>query len=430
MLRGIGALSRRRPQRTDPSMNHRLARHLSPILLGLALLAVPASLAAQGTAIEKARSLIEALTRRQSLPPVDALGQLETAPADVCREIGEQLPKLPKEDTARITSCLAEATNDFAHASLLVGIVRGSKELQGSSLTALMSLGYEDLVRVGPAASQLMPGIFEKLRETGIWGTLIQLDPRARETTEMQHQQLALALIIDLYGGEGSFKSLVDSLVKLMVGEPLAEEPSADEKTDEEDEDAQLERTRVEIMNDRRRGALAMFRRLIVVDPDGFFQLGMSSTYPRRVEQAGLFWKKYGGATVDTTKPELEAEDSVRLINNDYVAKFGEVTTWRDHLRWLQRQGSTRDEQITALIIMDDICGGVMVTLEKPPAPAGTPPGTGFSDEPPPKVPAFKGETTGSKISAYLALDARTGQRIRARAVKKAFDELFPPIRK
>jgi len=418
-------------------------------ILGTVLLAISAALAlatpslAQATASERARDIIAGFAARSSLPPVETQAKLDAAGADVCLEVGNQLAALRPEEATRLCGHIGRSNNGLAHAALLVGMTGNDEAVRGICLDTLVSLKFGEVLAMGAASKTLQPNLFDRLRTEGIWEASIRAkvrelcsqDERGRASPVVIHQQACLALVVDLYGGGNGFQVLVDELLKMLVGEGPASDLPKEEETPPsvpEGADAPLpaadglsdqERERMRLMQERRKGAIDMFKRVLILDPDGFFQLGQSATYERRVERAAQFWKKLGGVESPTNTPEERAAESAQLIRNDYVREHGPVRSWRSLIQWVQREAPTRDEKVIALILMDELCDGVQVEGEKPtPVPGEDAPPP---EEPAPMIPAISGATLASKVEDFLKLDLRTGQRPRTRAIRKAFEDKF-----
>lgn len=425
------------------------ARHIACAVV-LAALAGPVAATAQSTPAEKARDLISGFGIRSSLPPVHSTAKLEAADAEVCRELGLQLARLSREEATRLCGHIGRCSNALAHASLLIAMANGDDVVRTQCLDTLVTLKFSEVLALGPAVKRVHGGIFETLREDGTWTRTIESkvrdlcsqDERGRRSRVVQHQQACLALIVDLYGGGNGFETLINELLKNMVGEgPASDLPPEDPEGDKpppppvpdkpgdnppplpvDDGLSEIERERLRLIKERRKGAIDMFKRLLVIDPDGFFQLGMSAPYERRVERAAQFWDRLGGVIApDGTPAEAKAE-AERLIPNDYVRKYGEVRNWRAMLLWLQREALIRDEKVAALILMDELCEGVKVPAEKPEPKPGEPPPEA---DPEAMVPAITGETLATKVEEFLKLDLRNGQRPRTRAIRKEFEDRF-----
>lgn len=420
----------------------RTLKQIVAVLVAGSAIGLGAGLLAQATPAEQAREILRGLTTRTSLPPVQELGRLESAPAAVCREIGGQLATSHPETARRLATQLASSDNSFAHAALLVAMGSMEEQIRRACVDALVTLPFGRLIELGPAAREMQPRIFEQLREDGYWDSTIvakvtQLcsqDDRSRDSEQVRHQQIALALVVDLYGGPKGYRTIVDQLLMMLVGEATPEveiDPDAESKPDEgfdpfddmqpePPEASDPEAERIRLMHERRAGAIEMFRRLLVIDPDGFFQLGKSAPYDRRVERAAEFWDRYGGVKLDLASSEDRDRDRARLIGQRYVERFGAVDSWRSHIEWVQREAATRDEQVMALVLMDELCGGVHVDAPKiEPKPGEDAP----EDMGPLTVPAITGATPATKVENFLALDLRTGQRPRIRAIRAAFEE-------
>src|SRR5690606_6629460 len=117
----------------------------------------------------QARTLINGLTARASLPAAQQRGRLEVATPEVCREVGGLLSQMPAELAGRVTTHLAESTNPSAHAALLIGMGSQDEEIRQICLTALVTLPFDRIHGLGAAARELQPRLFEQLREDGHW---------------------------------------------------------------------------------------------------------------------------------------------------------------------------------------------------------------------------------------------------------------------
>jgi hypothetical protein len=418
----------------------------APLVAAMVALACSGVALAQSTPAERARDLISGFGIRSSLPPVHSTAKLEAADSDVCRELGMQLAKLSKDEATRLCSHIGRSSNPLAHASLLIAMANGDDSIRSLCLDTLVTLRFSEVLALGEAVRKVHGSVFESLREDGTWTRTIESkvtelcsqDERHRYSKVVQHQQACLALIVDLYGGDKGFETMVNELLRNMVGEGPAsdikdEEPPVDPDNPPKPGDdvppppvddglSDQERERIRLIKERRRGAIDMFKRLLVIDPDGFFQLGMSAPYERRVERAAQFWERLGGVAAPVTTPEEARVESQRLIRNDYVEKYGEVRSWRGMLLWLQREAPIRDEKVMALILMDELCEGVKVPADKVEPKPGEPPP---EEEPDAMVPAITGGTMRIKVEEFLALDLRNGQRPRTRAIRKVFEDRF-----
>ena len=366
-------------------------------------------LCANGSPAGEAHSIVQGLGARGGLPPMHELARLDNAGDPVCAALGAELRGVRPEEATRVVSFFPQSTNASVHAALVLALSAANAEVAGACLDALTTLSFDQIVALRGAVTKLDATHLRALQDQGVWPRLIDgeifdlcsLESKLLNTPEMRHRQFAFALLVDLYSGAGSLRAITDRVVHHMVGErPLAhedvsEEPIPDEQTpDTESEaidDAEMRR-RIddERMRERRRGAQIVFSTLLIIDHVAFFDLGGS--YDKRVERAKAFWDSY--------------RDNI-----------GEATTWRAHLLWAQANASSVESRLTALMAMDELCGGVTVEGERSPdAP---------KDESLPQVPVFTRETPLARIENFKKLDTRTGQRPRIRAIKKAFQDKF-----
>ena len=361
--------------------------------------------------------LIEKLTARGALPPIAALAELDAADTKVCHALGSEVKKLPEASAGRIVKFMAESSNVYAHAALLLGLTSDKAAIVSTCLRSLTSLEFSQIQKLRKAGEKLDPNLFESLEtenymQDAMRNRVTELATQGTAkilSDEAVHGAISLALMVDLYAGENGAKELVDVLVELMVGsEPIEEfdvneDPTGpDEDNEEEGEgdkdepkrlNAEQERKLREyaLMTTRRHGAQKLYRLLMIRDPDKD-QIGKIE-YETRKKAGAEFWKRY----------EERVED-----------KF---TSWRNHILNVFSYGESPDDKLNAMLMMDVLFGGVKIPVvdkeEK-----------SEDEDEEEEMPIFEGATDKERIDNYGALDTREKAR-RRRFIKRKFIEVY-----
>lgn len=425
------------------------------LLLALMLLLVPAlavPLVAQEDPALTAATLIRELTKRSTLPPIQAQAELEALQADVARELGQQIEEGDSDTSRMVSAYLAESNNSNAHAALLYSLASEKEEKKQLALDMLSQLEFHQVRELTQAADDLSPSLLTRVRKSdfmhlleeyvadlclrsgdyqgleGSWDSLLESEGVQERTESLRERQLCLALLIDAVEGEGGFKILVDEILKHLVGEDVAsfiadvehrlseirkrqEEVETDEDAEEPEEEkpavvegedirplseAEQEKyARFKLIEQRRDGAQRMFRQLLLMDPDRSGRTLGNYSYEDRKASAEDWWPSY-------------------------IRAFDEPTTWIAHLEYLRRPNEFAEgANWTTLLLMDELCGGVTIT---PPPPPESEEGEDIGV--PVEEPIFTGTSSADKIANFRALSS-SEQRARKKALRQRFNELF-----
>ncbi len=361
---------------------------LSFLLFIALLLLLPVSLKAQENPRIKARLLIEGLTERKSFIPLEELAGLDSASAEVCKEIAEELVNLNPQEKSLLINHLAQSSNPYAHAILLRGLESQSSETLVKSLHALTRLEYSSILALKEHSQALDIDSITSFQTPESWKRvlaelLLELSSSQASSTLRHHQERALALFFDLYIQDGG-KLLVEATLQQLVGQNFEQESEdllpEDEPLDEEaSSEEEYPSGSPAFLRNRARET---FSNILGFDAERF-QLGQSSGFEVRQKQALLFWENY----------QL-------LLQTPF-------TSWRQHLMTYSRAGESEDERTRAMLIMDDLCNGVTITK--------------VQGEKSYEIPVFEGESDPEKISTFLTLDTRKEKRPRIRQIKKIF---------
>lgn len=381
------------------------------------------ALRAQSNPTSEARDLIQHLTARSSTPPIAEQAILDAASPEICRAIGEEIRTLQAVTAARLTGSLARSVNANAHAALLIGLTSQDQEIVGSCLKALSSLEYRKIRSLKEAAQALSPGLLDTLVKENHLQTAVKssvtelcsLDDNVAHTAAIRHQQIALMLLVDLYGGSTGAKNVIDQLIEMMVGKPpedyadlfkVEEAPKlgpdgkpdpAAAKPKVESPETEQRRNDMIMMHRRREQARDMYQ-LILARPAIQDQLGESG-YTLRKKAAAEFWQRY---TERTGKA---------------------FSSWREHLVWAQRNAELPEEKMSAMLLMDHLLGGVEIDPPEDETPKDKDKDENLIDGPV-TVPIFKGANDAERGVNFDQLRLSERRR-RRRHLEKMFIETF-----
>ncbi|MCK6440763.1 MAG: hypothetical protein L6Q71_11270, partial [Planctomycetes bacterium] len=343
---------------------------------------------AQASASSRAQELVDQLTSRGSLVRVQAQAALDAADADTCRALGERLKEMPEHTAGRLIRHLSESPNDFVRASVLFGIESPNAMIAAQSLQALTSLEFTDIIKLRESADRVESTLLDRL----VTGRRIIVAARQRlidlcsqgdleQTTydsegneakvidvAAEHHVIALALLVDLYGGDGAFREFTEGLLDMLVGD----EPPQDlmwlvEMTERAKTEARKAATRgvgeesaepgenpeelkpltpedeqrwksYNQMEDRRAQAQKVYQWLFLREPNGA-NLGYRD-YAARKKAKETYWTWY-----------VEQ-------NNETFA------SWRRHLTWTMAKGQdSPDQKAKAFLLMNRLLGSISIPV-------------------------------------------------------------------